>query len=145
MKPGRKPATVETKLSRGTYRPDRDANKVQVVVPSDPPRIPDPVAVDEEGSPLPTLTPQAWVVWNETLPRAMNVGVTEADSAILSRYCSMEAISREQLSKGHPVPAAVMGCLRQMEELLGIAGPKSRVGRAIVGKSTNPFERHRRR
>jgi hypothetical protein len=148
MQPGRKAEPADTKLARATFRPDRDAGKVQISSPKDPPQIPDPVAIkeSEDGSEiLPTLTPQARIVWHETLPRVMAIGLAEPDSSFLARYCSMEALSRETLSKGEPIPVALMTALRQMEELMGIAGPKSRVGRRENGKPANPFSRNGRR
>jgi hypothetical protein len=144
MQRGTKPEVPATKLARGTFRPCRDAGKVEISSSNDPPQIPDPVAIGDEEI-LPTLTPQARIVWHETLPRVMAVGVAEPDSSFLARYCSMEALSRETLSKGEPIPCALMTALRQMEELLGIAGPKSRVGRANNGKPANPFSRNGRR
>lgn len=133
MQPGRKPEPAGTKLARGTFKPDRDAQKVQIIASGEPPQMPE------------YLTPEAEVVWQETVGRVMNIGVGEADSSLLGRYCAMEAISRETLKGGEPIPASVMTALRQMEELLGIAGPKSRVGRVPDGKSANPFARNGRR
>ena len=133
MKPGPSPETPSTKLARGTFQPCRDGNKVQVIVAGDPPQMPD------------FLTPQAEIVWQETVGRVMQVGVAEPDSSFLARYCAMEALSRETLGKGDPIPASIMTALRQMEELLGIAGPKSRIGRVSDGKSSNPFARNGRR
>ena len=146
MQPGRKADPASTALSRGTFRSDRHGDRGVLVMQGDPPKIPDPVAFNEETSEIAsTLTPQAQIVWQETLPRVMAVGVCEPDSAFLARYCSMEAISRETLSKGVPIPTALMTALRQMEELLGIAGPKSRIGRTTDGKPSNPFARNGRR
>lgn len=133
MKPGRKPEPVGTKLARGTFKPDRDAQKVQVLDTSYPPQMPD------------YLTAEAEIVWQETVGRVMHIGVSETDSALLGRYCAMEALSRKTLGGGDPIPASVMTALRQMEELLGIAGPKSRIGRVTDGKSSNPFARNGRR
>lgn len=146
MQPGRKAEPADTKLARSTWRSDRDAGKVQIVASNDPPQIPDPVAfAEDEKSPLATLTPQAQIVWHETIGRVMTVGVCEPDSSFLARYCAMEAISRETLSKGEPIPASVMTTLRQYEEMLGIAGPKSRIGRVQNGQPANPFSRNGRR
>ena len=127
MKPGRKAEPVGTKLTRGTFQPCRDGNKTEIIVPGDPPLMPD------------YLTAEAEIVWEETLGRVMGVGVAEPDSALLARYCSIEALSRKTLQGGDSIPASVMTALRQMEELLGIAGPKSRVGREANAKSSNPF------
>jgi hypothetical protein len=133
MERGRKPEPVGTKLARGTFQPCRDDQKVQIIAPGDPPMMPD------------YLTPEAEVVWQETLGRVMAVGVSEPDSAILGRYCAMEALARKTLSTGEPIPASVMTALRQYEELLRIAGPKSRVGVRQDGKPANPFSRNGRR
>lgn len=118
MKRGTKPETASTKRLRGTYQPCRDADKIQIFIAGDPPQMPD------------YLTAEAELVWQETIGRVMSVGIVEADSSLLARYCSIEAICRATLSGGEPIAATVMTALRQMEELLGIAGPKSRVGRA---------------
>lgn len=133
MQPGRKPEPVGTKLARGTFQPCRDGDKAQMIVAGDPPQMPE------------FLTAAAEIVWQETIGRVMQVGVAEPDSSFLARYCSMEALSRETLGKGEPIPASIMTALRQMEELLGIAGPKSRIGRVPDGKSSNPFARNGRR
>ena len=133
MKPGPLPELPAVKLARGTFQPCRDGNKVQMIVAGDPPQMPD------------FLTPEAVDVWQETVGRVMGVGVAEPDSSFLARYCSMEALSRKTLGNGDPIPASVMTALRQMEELLGIAGPKSRIGRVTDGKSSNPFARNGKR
>jgi len=133
MERGRKPEPAGTKLARGTFQPCRDAGKVEIVTVGDPPQMPD------------YLTPEAEIVWQETIGRVMAVGATEADSSILGRYCAMEALARETLSKGEPIPGTIMTALRQYEELLRIAGPKSRVGVKQDGKSANPFSRNGRR
>jgi len=117
LKRGPKPETPSTKLARGTFQPIRDGVKTEIVVPGDPPVQPD------------YLTPAAIDVWQEVLPRVMAAGVSEVDSALLARYCSTEAIVRETFrADGEPPPAAYLTALRQMEELLRIAGPKSRIG-----------------
>lgn len=145
MKRGRKPEQVDIKFARGTFQPHRDANKIQVIKNTDPPEFPDPVEADDDGTVLESLTPAAQIVWNETIGRVMAVGVCEPDSAFFARYCGMEALSRAQLSRGRPIPTALMTALRQMEELMGIAGPKSRIGRVPDGKFANPFSNNGRR
>lgn len=133
MQPGRKAEPADTKLARATFRADRDAGKVQIITAGDPPMMPD------------YLTPEAEIVWQETIGRVMSVGVSEPDSSLFGRYCAMEALSRETLRKGEAIPATVMTALRQYEELLRIAGPKSRVGVRTDGKPANPFSRNGRR
>ncbi|AHE52628.1 hypothetical protein [Sphingomonas sanxanigenens] len=92
------------------------------------------------------LTPEAIEVWHEVLGRVMAAGVTEVDSALLARYCSLEALVRKAFAAGgEPPPAAYLTVLRQHEELLRIAGPKSRVGSggaADASKPGNPFARN---
>lgn len=127
MKRGPKPETVSTKLARGTYQPCRDGSKVQLLTSGDPPMMPE------------YLTAEAELVWQEILGRVMAVGVSEADSAMLARYCAVEAISRQTLSAGDAIPSSVMTALRQMEELLGIAGPKSRVAQGKKPETKKGF------
>jgi hypothetical protein len=134
MKSGRKPMPPSEKLARGTFQPSRDAMKTEMIVPGDPPIQPD------------YLTPEAILVWQEVLGRVMAAGVTEVDSALLARYCSLEALVRQAFSAGgEPPPAAYLTVLRQHEELLRIAGPKSRVGSGGAADATkpgNPFKRN---
>lgn len=118
MKRGPKPETPTTKAARGTFQPVRDGGKTEIIVPGDPPMQPD------------YLTPAAIEVWQEILPRVMAAGVSEVDSALLARYCSLEAEVRVAFKdpEGDLPSAAYLTVLRQYEELLRIAGPKSRVG-----------------
>lgn len=134
MKRGPKAETPTEKAARGTLRPFRDAGKTELVVPGDPPIMPD------------YLTPQAIDVWQEQIGRVMAAGATEIDSALFARYCSLEALVRQAFNEGgDPPPAAYLTVLRQHEELFRIAGPKSRVGGGgDAGGSTkgNPFARN---
>jgi len=132
MKPGRKPETPSTKLARGTFQPVRDGVKTEIIVPGSPPIQPD------------YLTPAAIDVWQETIGRVMAAGVAEVDSSLLARYCSLEAIVRDAFkADGEPPPAAYLTVLRQYEELLRIAGPKSRIG-AGGGDGAKPANRFAR-
>ena len=135
MKRGPKPQPPSAKLARGTFQPVRDGVKTEIVVPGDPPLMPD------------YLTAEAVDVWQEVIGRAMSAGVTEVDSAMLARYCSLEALVRQAFRdpESPPPPAAYLTVLRQHEELLRIAGPKSRVGgggKVDGGKPGNPFARN---
>ena len=136
MKPGPKRKTPTEKATTGTLRPFRDAGVTEIVVPGNPPIAPD------------YLTPEAIIVWQEAIGRVMSAGVTEVDSALFARYCSLEALVRKAFNAGgEPPPAAYLTVLRQHEELLRIAGPKSRVGggsAADAAKSSNPFARNGR-
>lgn len=133
MKPGPKPDTPSNKLARGTFQRVRDGVKTEIIVPGDPPVRPD------------YLTAEAIDVWQEVLGRVMSAGVTEVDSALLARYCSLEALVRKAFNiADEPPPAAYLTVLRQYEELLRIAGPKSRVGggKPDGSKPGNPFARN---
>lgn len=133
MKRGPKGETPTEKDRRGTLRPVRDAGKKEIIVPGDPPIMPD------------YLSPEAIDVWQEMLGRVMTARVTEVDSSLFARYCSLEALVRAAFQAGGPPPpAAYLSELRKSEELLGIAGPKSRVsGPAQPGVvSNNPFARN---
>jgi hypothetical protein len=136
MKRGPKAETPTTKKARNTLRPFRDAGKQEIIVPGSPPQQPD------------YLSPEAIDVWQEVIGRVMAARVTEIDSSLLARYCSLEALVRASFKaeEGPPPPAAYLSELRKCEELLGIAGPKSRVagGPPIGGAATNPFARNGR-
>lgn len=135
MRPGPKADPASTALARGTFRPVRHSERGVVVVPGDPPQMPDYLAEDAE----------AIEVWEETLGRVMAIGVVEPDSSFLARYCAAEAQARRVFKNDGMLTAPMLTALRQMEELLGIAGPKSRVGRVADGKSSNPFSRNGKR
>ncbi|SFK44296.1 hypothetical protein SAMN03159338_4263 [Sphingomonas sp. NFR04] len=133
MKRGPKAKAPAEKAAAGTLRPFRDAGKTEVLVPGDPPAMPD------------YLTAGAIDVWQEELGRVMAAGIAEIDSSLFARYCSLEALVREAFAEaGEPPPAAYLTVLRQYAELLGIAGRKSRVGK--VGddpiKNRNVFARN---
>jgi hypothetical protein len=134
VKRGPKAEPPSSKLARGTFQPVRDGARTEIIVPGDPPIMPD------------YLTAEAIDVWQEVIGRVMAAGVTEIDSALLARYCSLEALVREAFKQGgEPPPAAYLTVLRQHEELLRIAGPKSRVGGGgdtNAAKSGNPFKRN---
>lgn len=134
MKRGPKAEPPSSKLARGTFQPVRDGMKTELVVAGDPPIQPD------------YLTPEAIEVWQEQVGRVMAAGVTEIDSALFARYCSLEALVRKAFNAGgEPPPAAYLTVCRQYEELLRIAGPKSRVGaggKVDGAKPSNPFARN---
>ena len=134
MKRGRKPEPPAIKWDRGTFQPSRDDGKTEIIVPGDPPMMPD------------YLTPEAELVWQEEIGRVMQAGVTEIDSSLFARYCSLEALIRKAFRLGGEAPpAAYLTTQRQMAELLGIAGRKSRVGKGAGNGNPvegNPFSRN---
>lgn len=131
MKGGNKGEPPDTKLVRGTWRHDRDGSKVQIMTPDDPPMMPD-------------MTPEAEIVWQQQLPRVMATGVVEFDSEFFAAYCHVVAAMRKVHAEGVAAPGSIYTEFRRMSELLGIAGPKSRVGRAPPPKPDgNPFSKRR--
>lgn len=133
MQRGRKAEPPAVKAARGTLQPVRDGLKTEIIVPGDPPAMPD------------YLTPAAIDVWQEELGRVMSAGLAEIDSSLFARYCSLEALVREAFKiGGEPPPAAYLTVLRQYAELLGIAGRKSRVGKVTNDptQNRNPFARN---
>lgn len=134
MQRGRKPESLEVKFARGTVQPIRDGGKTEMIVAGDPPIMPD------------YLSPEAQLVWQEEIGRVMAAGSTELDSSLFARYCALEVLLRigfgeALMGNGQPPPAAYLTTQRQMAELLGIAGRKSRVGKAGDGgtQRRNPF------
>jgi hypothetical protein len=125
MRRGRKPIPASEKAQRGTFRQDRDAHKLQIVASNDGPVMPVHMHESEDESPFVTLARSIWV---ELHPMVTAMGVSECDSALFARYCFLEADARALMVQGVLPSTAKMTQLRQMEELLRIAGPKSRVG-----------------
>jgi len=134
MKRGRKPDTPIAKAKRGTLRKgDALEGAVSLVAAGDPPVIPD------------YLSPAAQEIWQDELPRVMLSGVSEQDSSLLATYCSTEALVRAAFLAGEPPPAAYLTELRRMRELLGIAGPRVRIGKPNGStQSDNPFAKNGR-
>lgn len=130
MQRGRKAEPPSTLAARGTFQPCRASGRTEIVVPGDPPMMPD------------YLTPEAQIVWQEEIGRVMAAGVAEPDSSLFARYCATEALARKAFQQGEAVPASVLTVLRQYAEMLRIAGPKSRVGVGDNGKASNPFARN---
>jgi len=132
MKRGPKATPPAEKHARGTFQPSRDGVKTEILIAGSPPAQPD------------YLTPEAEIVWQEEIGRVMATGVTEIDSSLFARYCSLEALIRKAFMGNEPPPAAFLTEARRMAELLGIAGRKSRVGKVADDptKSSNPFAKN---
>jgi hypothetical protein len=142
MRRGRKPIPAHEKEARGTFRADRDAHKLQLVVDGDGPVMPSHMHESEEENPLVKI---ARCIWAELHPIVTAMGARECDSALFARYCFLEADARALMVQGLLPSTGKMTQLRQMEELLRIAGPKSRVGQKPSGGDANPFKRNGKR
>lgn len=133
MARGRRPDPPSVKALRGTLRADRDAQKIEIVVPNSPPVMPE------------YLSPGAVAVWEENLGRVIAAGVKECDSDFFARYCELEASLRACWRDGMAPPSSAIGKANEMAIALGIGGPKSRVAKADTSKGNNPFARNGRR
>jgi hypothetical protein len=130
MQRGRKPTTNASKQLAGTLKPSRVRTEISVPVEFAIPLMPD------------YLTDGAKSVWLEEIDRIMSVSATELDSSLVARYCSLEAIVRDQFAKGDCPNIASLTELRRMGESLGLSGAQSRIGSASKpSEPTNPFAR----
>jgi hypothetical protein len=132
MQRGPKAEPPSVKAARGTLQPWRDGDRTEIVVPGDPPTMPETMAADVQA------------MWQEQLPRVMQAGAVELDSELFSNYCHVAVALRKCWAGGEVPPASHLTEFRRLSELLGIAGPKSRVGRAPPPKPDgNPFTKRR--
>lgn len=79
MKTGRRIANPAAKALAGTFRADRHADITEIATPA-------------KSAPIPPryLTKEARAVWREELDRVTACGITDADSSLFARYCTME-------------------------------------------------------
>lgn len=136
------PTPPSEKNKRGTFRDDRDAGKTEIrlAFTNNGPVMPDWMVVGEDD-----LTVAARSIWDEIHPNVTALGVSECDSPLFARYCHLEASVRALMNSGQLPDMKVMTQLRQMEELLRIAGPKSRVNIKQAKQDDNPFKRNGKR
>lgn len=128
MQPGRKALPPSVKKSRGTLL-SKDKNRFEIPVTENAPVMPDFMKLDVD----------ARAVWKEMFPRASAVGVNFIDSEIFARYCVHVSRARTTMRDGGTLTAQMLHVLRQYEELLRMAGPKSRVGVRSLDARKNPF------
>ena len=133
MRRGRKSETPAVKANGGTFRPYRDRFKVEVLTSSALPVKPDWLSAAGE------------LIWDENVDRAAKIGVTAHDSVIFTIFCNLTGEIAQAVRAGKVVSIAAQTEARRLAELLGLAGPKSRV---ITGNSSpeaglNPFARRR--
>ena len=137
---GRRAEPVEVKEARGTWRPDRDAHKGPTLVVNNNGPVMPPHMQDDNA-----LAIIARSIWEELHPQVTALGIGECDSALFARYCFLEADARSLMANGVLPTMTKMTQLRQMEELLRIAGPKSRISTKPNDNSRNPFSRNGKR
>jgi hypothetical protein len=146
MKRGRRAETVETKRARGTYRPHRDDYKgPTLVVDNQGPVMPEFMAYDDpDKEPNPQFV-LARLIWEKLHPKVTALGIGECDSNLFARYCLLEADVEALFISGIAPSMNKMTQLRQMEEMLRIGGPRSRITVKTPGPDANPFKRNGRR
>jgi hypothetical protein len=132
MRRGPKPELPSVKAKCGTLRPHRDRYKVEVLTSSALPVKPD------------WLSASGHAIWDENTARAATVGVTEHDTVIFTIFCNLTGEIAEAVGAGKAVSIAAQTEARRLGELLGLAGPKSRImDNPAQDGSRNPFARRR--
>lgn len=147
---GKKAEPADVKAARGTRQPCRDV--ASIVSPSPalaitPPELPIDVAD----------------VWAEYVEAAIAHGARQCDADTFAEWCAMTAVLRRArnslvdvlgpdgehvgtTAQASPAPASYVQQWRQLGELLGLAGAKSRVGQkpgaGPAAPSANPFARN---
>lgn len=134
MKRGPKPTLPSEKIVRGTWRNDRDGGVAEIIEPAALPLQPD------------WLTPEGEVIWQDDIGRvAAGRLVSERDSTLFATYCNLAGANGLAWRAGEVPPAAHITALRQLAELFGLAGAKSRLVSGEAPKSANPFARNGKR
>lgn len=129
-------------------------------------RCRDGVDTREIGSPALALRPpemplEVADVWAEYIEAVVANGGRQCDAETFAEWCAMTSVLRrcrnsvidaeadrddEVRTQAAPAPASYVQQWRQLGELLGLAGPKSRLvpkgGAADAGKAANPFSRN---
>lgn len=130
MQRGPKAQLPSEKKAKGTFQPVRDAGRVQIIEPMSTPQQPD------------WLNTEAQEIWLDDVGRVKLA--TEADSNLFANYCTLQGAIVKAIRAGREMPPmAAFAEVRKMQELLGIAGARSRVGIAPEGgKAGNVFARN---
>lgn len=140
MQPGRKKQPRATKEARGTVQPCRDGPATRSTVAG---VLLD--AVDVRLRP-PELSTEVADVWAEYVDHAVANGARQCDVETFAEWCTMAAMLRRARMAETAAPASYVAQFRMLGELLGLAGPGSRVVTAgVEAAKTNPFARNGRR
>lgn len=134
MKRGPKAETPAVKRGRGTFKPYRDAGRVEVIAPNALPVQPT------------WLTEAGHQEWLDQVGRVASTRLaTEADSLLFATFCNLAGSLALCWQSGAVPPAAHLVEVRRLGELFGLAGPRSRVGAPPPGKpEENPFMKERK-
>lgn len=129
MQRGPKPQLPSVKELRGTFKPCRDAGKVEVIEPDSMPIQPE------------WLTEAGQQVWLDEIGRvADGAFATEKDSTMFATFCNLQGAITMAWQSGAIPPAGALVEARKMAEQFGLFGRKSRLqqGAPSVSKK-NPF------
>lgn len=130
----RRPANPDAKKLAGTFRKDRHADIVPLTI----------TKTDKAPEPPIWLSEGAKEVWKTDLGHAVACGATAIDSGMFAVYCETMASFVADVKNGVPSNAAFRSELRKQLELLGMAGPKSRLMKlggsgTKAAEPSNPF------
>lgn len=129
MQPGPKRQLPSEKKAKGTYQPVRDGNRIEIIEPMSMPQRPD------------WLTSEAGEVWLDDVGRVRLA--TESDSTLFANYCTLQGGILKAIRANEMPPVAAFAEVRKLQEVLGIAGARSRVGvKSGDGKTGNVFGRN---
>ena len=97
-------------------------------------------------------------VWAEYVDAAVGNGLKQCDAETFAEWCAMAAVLRRarnapatdeegrEITQAQPAPASYVAQFRMLGELLGLAGPGSRVvSKGVEAAKSNPFARNGRR
>lgn len=150
MKGHRRAEPPGMKRDRGTYRPDRDGNRMEVEVL--PPGSVEGATAFASPHGLPQqpewLTDAGKDVWLDDVGRVSSTRLaTETDSTMFATYCNIQGAIIAAWRAGDVPPASHLAEARRMAEQFGIFGRKSRVvtGGGGEDRPSNPFTNNGRR
>lgn len=128
---GKRAEPAEVHAARGTRRAGR----------------PVPVAIVSSSSVLgmqpPELPADVAQVWADYVGAAIVHGARQCDADSFAEWCTMTANLRKARTAEEAAPASYIQQWRQLGELFGLCGPKSRLlPKAGGDQPSNPFLRH---
>jgi hypothetical protein len=139
MQGGRKKDPRAVKAARGTVQPCRDGRTVTAVAIVEAPTL---------RLVPPEMPMEVADVWAEYHDPAVSNGVKQCDAEAYAEWCTMAAFLRKarNAEESAPAPASYIAQFRMLGELLGLAGPGSRVvSKGVEAAKSNPFARNGRR
>jgi hypothetical protein len=132
MPAGRPRLLRSEKVARGTLRPSRERDIVEIQAPDQLPVMPS------------WLTPEGEAEWQDLLPRAASLA-SEVDSALLGALANLQGALAACWRAGEVPPTGALTEFRKLSEAFGLAGPRSRVLVKPAAGKDNPFSRNGRR